>query len=57
MIGDEPGEMVVINGGDGRVHLQWAEEVKDMAREKDWAQDAAGYVAPWAVVRTSVLDD
>jgi len=57
VISDEPGQMVVINGGDGRVHLHWADEVKDMAREKDWAQDAAGYVAPWAVVRTSVLDD
>jgi len=57
VISDEPGQMVVINGGDGRVHLEWSEEVRHLAREKDWAQDAAGYVAPWAVVRTSVLDD
>jgi mannose-6-phosphate isomerase-like protein (cupin superfamily) len=57
VVGSEPGQLVVINGGDGRVHLKWAEDVKHLAREKDWAQDAAGYVAPWAVVRTSVLDD
>jgi len=57
VISEQVGEMVVINGGDARIHLQWADEVKHMAREKDWAKDAAGYVAPWAVVRTSVLDD
>ena len=53
----EPAMMLVINGGDGRVHLEWDAEIRDMAHEKDWSQDASGYVAPWAVVRTSVLDD
>jgi quercetin dioxygenase-like cupin family protein len=57
VVSDEPGELVVINGGDERVHIEWDPEVRRLSREKGWAQDAAGYVAPWAVVRTSVLDD
>lgn len=57
VVSDEPGRMVVINGGDGRVLLEWADEIRELARNKDWAQDAAGYVAPWAVVRTSTIDD
>ena len=55
--GEEPGELVVVNSGDGRVHLEWDDEVRRLAKEKGYAQDAAGYVAPWAVVRSSVLDD
>ena len=57
VVSDEPGELVVINGGDARVHIEWDPEVRRLSKEKGWAQDAAGYVAPWAVVRTSVLDD
>ncbi|GGM04993.1 cupin domain-containing protein [Nakamurella endophytica] len=57
VVSDEPGQLAVINGGDGRVHLEWGDEVRWYAKEKGWAQDAAGYVAPWSVVRTSVLDD
>ena len=56
-VSPEPGKLVVINGGDARVHLEWEDEVKRLSKEKGWAADAAGYVAPWAVVRTSVLDD
>ena len=57
VVSDEPGQLLVVNGGDSRVRLEWGSEVRRLAREKGYAGDAAGYVAPWSVVRTSVPDD
>jgi len=56
-LSDEPGMLLVANDGDARVRLDWDREVRQQAREKGQAHDAAGYVAPWSVVRTSVRDD
>lgn len=52
-----PGELVVINGGDGRVRLEWAPEVVEAARQRDLAYDANGYLAPWSLVSRTVSDD
>lgn len=54
---DEDAQMLVVNSGDGRVRLHWGEEVPRHAVDKGYARDAAGYVAPWSVVRYSTLDD
>ncbi|WAC56812.1 hypothetical protein [Gordonia sp. SL306] len=51
------GEMVVINGGDGRVRIDWDAEVLERARDKDVAFDANGYIAPWSLVSRSSDDD
>lgn len=50
-------QMLVVNSGDGRVHLEWPAESVRHAIDKGFAADAAGYVAPWNVVRYSTLDD
>ncbi len=50
-------EMVVINGSDGRVHLEWDDEVVRAARDRDVSYDANGYLAPWSLVSSSVDDD
>lgn len=50
-------EMVVINGSDGRVHLEWDDDVVRGARARDIAYDANGYLAPWSLVSRTVDDD
>ncbi|AHK29129.1 cupin domain-containing protein [Rhodococcus opacus] len=54
---DGDGELVVVNGGDGRVRIQWDLEVIERARDKDVTFDANGYVAPWSVLSRSTDDD
>lgn len=54
---DVEGEVVVVNGGDGRVRLEWAPEVVEAARAKDISYDANGYLAPWSLVSRTVADD
>ena len=54
---DEGAQMLVVNSGDGRVRLHWGEETTRHAVDKGYAPDAAGYVAPWSVVRYSTMDD
>ena len=56
-VSDGDAEMVVINGSDGRVHLEWDDEVVRGARKRDVAFDANGYLAPWSLVSSSVDDD
>ena len=56
-VSDVDAEMVVINGSDGRVHLEWADDVVRAARQRDVAFDANGYLAPWSLVSSSVDDD
>ena len=55
----EPGtaELLVVNGGDGRVRLEWADEVVADARAAGRVIDPNGYVAPAAVLAAATLDD
>ena len=55
--GSGPAEMVVVNGGDGRVGLEWDPDVVTSARGKGRVHDANGYAAPLSVVRFSTIDD
>jgi mannose-6-phosphate isomerase-like protein (cupin superfamily) len=50
-------EMIVINGGDGRVRLQWSPSVVAAARKQDVGYDANGYLAPWSLVSHAAADD
>ena len=56
-VGDDEAEMVVINGSDGRVQLEWTDDVVQAARARDVGYDANGYLAPWSLVSRSVEDD
>ncbi|MBB3664729.1 quercetin dioxygenase-like cupin family protein [Prauserella sediminis] len=49
-VGDETASLLVINGGDGRVRLQWDDEVTKAAADTGIAIDHNGYVAPYALV-------
>lgn len=51
------GELLVVNGGDDRVRLEWAPEVERAALESGWVLDPNGYLAPAAVMRTATEDD
>jgi hypothetical protein len=51
------GELLVVNGGDGRVRLEWAPEVVEAAFDSGWMLDPNGYVAPVAVMVTATEDD
>lgn len=54
---DGTGELLVVNGGDGRVRIEWAPEVVDAAFDAGWMLDPNGYVAPVAVMVTATEDD
>ncbi len=49
-VGAETGKLVVINSGDGRVRLDWDEEVVKAAADAGYSIDHNGYVAPYALV-------
>ncbi len=51
------GELLVVDGGDGRVRLDWAPEVVEAAFAHGWMLDANGYLAPVAVLTTATDDD
>jgi mannose-6-phosphate isomerase-like protein (cupin superfamily) len=51
------GELLVVNGGDGRTMLEWAPHVTAAARDHGRVLDANGYVAPAAVLATATEDD
>lgn len=57
--GDETGTgtVIVINGGDDRVYLEWAPEVVEAAAAADWTIDPNGYLAPVGVMVTATEDD
>ena len=57
--GDETGSgtVLVINGGDDRVYLEWAPEVVEAAAAADWTIDPNGYLAPLGVMVTATEDD
>lgn len=52
-----PGEILVINGGDDRVYLEWAPEVIAAAETADLTIDPNGYLAPLGVMVTATEDD
>jgi len=54
---DNDAQLLVVNGGDARVRLQWPADSIRHAVDKGYAADAAGYVAAWNVVRYSTIDD
>ena len=45
-VGDTTAQVVVITGGDGRVRIEWDEQVVARARANDVAIDPNGYLAP-----------
>lgn len=49
-VGDDTGLLVAMTRGDGRVRLDWADEVRKAARDAGVAHDANGYLAPAALV-------
>jgi mannose-6-phosphate isomerase-like protein (cupin superfamily) len=51
------GELLVVNGGDGRVRLEWDEAVVEQARQSGWVIDPNGYLAPASVMVTAIEDD
>jgi len=54
---DGRGEAAVVNGGDGRVDLEWDDDVVRAARTAGRVLDANRYLAPAAVLDTATLDD
>jgi quercetin dioxygenase-like cupin family protein len=53
----DTGELLVVNGGDGRVRLEWDESVIERARQDGWVIDPNGYLAPASVMVTATDDD
>lgn len=51
------GEMLVVNGGDGRTILEWADDVVAAARAAGTVLDPNGYRAPVAVLADATEDD
>lgn len=51
------GELLVVNGGDGRVSLEWDPTVIADARRAGKVLDANGYLAPTSVLNTATEDD
>jgi len=52
-VGDTPGDLLVVNSGDGRVRLEWDEEVLKSAADAGLGIDPNGYVAPYALLPRS----
>ncbi len=48
--GEEPLQLVVVNGGDGPTTLEWAAEISAAAADAGWCRDANGCLAPVALV-------
>lgn len=53
----DTGELLVVNGGDARVHLEWFDDVARSARELGHVLDPNGYLAPRAVMVAATDDD
>jgi quercetin dioxygenase-like cupin family protein len=52
-VGDQTALAMFVTEGDGRVHLQWDETVRDNARAAGVTIDANGYVAPARLVASA----
>ena len=44
-VGDQDAHMIVVNGGDTRVRLEWPQETVAAAEEAGFVVDAGGYLA------------
>ncbi|MFB7287164.1 hypothetical protein [Actinacidiphila glaucinigra] len=51
--GDERGDLLVVNSGDGRVRLEWDDEVVKSAADAGLGIDHNGYLAPYALLPRS----
>ncbi|WP_129286314.1 cupin domain-containing protein [Streptomyces sp. GZWMJZ-114] len=51
--GDERGDLLVVSSGDGRVRLEWDDEVLKSAADAGLGLDHNGYVAPYALLPRS----
>jgi len=51
------GELLVVNGGDARVRLEWSDTVVRQARDLGRILDPNGYLAPAALMGTATEDD
>ncbi len=49
--GSDPAHLLVVNGGDTRIHLEWPDETVEAARDAGTVIDAGGYLAPAHLVR------
>ncbi|WP_052863281.1 cupin domain-containing protein [Streptomyces niger] len=52
-VGESEGDVLIVNGGDGRVRLEWDEEVVKAAADAGLGVDHNGYVAPYALLPRS----
>lgn len=46
----DPGQVLLITGGDNRTRIEWEPQVLQAAAERGWSRDANGYVAPASVL-------
>jgi quercetin dioxygenase-like cupin family protein len=46
----DPGQVLLITGGDNRTRIEWEPQVLQAAAERGWSRDANGYVAPTSVL-------
>jgi quercetin dioxygenase-like cupin family protein len=54
-VSDDPdAEVVVINGGDERIRLEWGPEIVRSAVATGIGRDASGYLADWDLIKHSV---
>jgi mannose-6-phosphate isomerase-like protein (cupin superfamily) len=56
-VDSDMGELLIVNGSDGRVRLEWDETVVEQARKAGWVIDPNGYLAPASVMGTATDDD
>ncbi|HYP43623.1 MAG TPA: hypothetical protein VEQ66_00310 [Propionibacteriaceae bacterium] len=53
----DSGELLMVNGSDGRVRIEWDGAVVERARQAGWVIDPNGYLAPASVLNTATDDD
>lgn len=46
----DPGQALLITGGEGRTYIEWDEQIAQAAASRGWAIDPNGYVAPTSVL-------
>jgi mannose-6-phosphate isomerase-like protein (cupin superfamily) len=46
----DPGQVLLITGGDSRTRIEWEPRVLEAAAERGWSRDADGYAAPASVL-------
>lgn len=51
----DPGQVLMITGGDNRTRIEWDESVLRAAHDRGWSRDANGYVAPLSVLALAAV--